>query len=124
MRRPGQLSQHFWRREFACKCGCGFDTVDAELVDVLETIRFELGEKGIRITSGCRCAEHNAKIGGSPQSQHLLGKAADFVVSGVHADEVGNLIELWWPDHYGMGRYNGRTHIDVRRKHSRWDLRK
>jgi len=124
MLRPTQLSQHFWRREFACKCGCGFDTVDAELIYVLEKLRYELDESIIRITSGCRCPEYNAKIGGSPRSQHLKGKAADFVVKNYHADDVSNVFELWFPNHYGLGRYHGRTHIDVRGKKSRWDLRK
>ena len=121
--RYGQLSQHFMRHEFACKCGCGFDTVDAELIYCLEFIRDGLPDSIIRINSGCRCKEYNAKIGGSPKSQHVLGKAADFVVKNYHADEVANFIELYWPDRYGVGRYHGRTHLDVRSSKSRWDLR-
>jgi uncharacterized protein YcbK (DUF882 family) len=122
--KQGQLSQHFNRSEFACKCGCGFNTVDAELICCLEFIRDGLPGSRIVITSGCRCSEHNAKVGGSPNSQHLRGKAADFIVTGYHEDDVANFIELWWKDRYGVGRYNGRTHLDVRDGKSRWDLRK
>ena len=32
-------SKYFSRSEFACRCGCGFDTVDAELLQILEKLR-------------------------------------------------------------------------------------
>lgn len=35
-----------------------------------------------RISSGIRCPELNAAVGGSPKSQHLLGQAADMVPLG------------------------------------------
>ena len=35
----GDLSANFNRAEFACKCGCGFDTVDAKLIDYVQQIR-------------------------------------------------------------------------------------
>ena len=34
-----QLSQYFKRSEFACKCGCGFNVVDTELLDVLIDVK-------------------------------------------------------------------------------------
>lgn len=118
----GDLSFHFSRSEFACRCGCGFDTVDHELIGVLEALRDRFGAT-VSINSGCRCATHNQAEGGSPKSQHLLGKAADVVVTGVLADKVADYLESAYPDKYGIGRYKGRTHIDVRAAKSRWDLR-
>lgn len=104
------ISKHFYRGEFACKCGCGFDTVDAELLRTLETVRFHFGQP-VTINSGCRCPEHNKAIGGSPRSQHLLGRAADFVVKDVSPQEVQKFLK----DHKGgLGEYETFTHVDSR----------
>ena len=71
-----KLSKNFDSSEFACKCGCGFDTPDQELIRMLQTAR-DLYGKPITITSGCRCIKHNAVSGGTPNSAHIQGKAAD-----------------------------------------------
>ena len=47
--------------------------------NVLQPLRDYLGCPVI-VTSGFRCAELNKKIGGKPNSHHLMGYAADFVV--------------------------------------------
>ena len=54
----GDLSKNFSRSEFECSCGCGFDDVSVELVELLQEIRDEI-EEPIAITSACRCKEHN-----------------------------------------------------------------
>jgi len=81
----GDLSQHFSRAEFACSCGCGFGLspgdVDPVLVGLLEDIRAAVGGP-LRLTSGCRCKNHNAAVGGVPGSVHTLGQAADIQVEG------------------------------------------
>ena len=51
-------------------------------VGCLQPLRDKLG-KPIQITSGYRCPELNAAIGGSRTSQHMRGEAADIVVSGM-----------------------------------------
>lgn len=120
----GQLSTNFKRSEFACQCRCGFDTVDAELIAVLEKLRLALRNHPIKITSGCRCKKHNDDVGGSVSSYHMSGKAADIVVDGIDADDVADCLEDLYPDRYGIGRYQGRTHIDVRSTtRARWDYR-
>jgi uncharacterized protein YcbK (DUF882 family) len=119
----GQLSENFWRSEFACPDGCGFNTVDAELIVVLEHLRLVLRNHPITITSGCRCQQHNHDVGGADGSEHMNGKAADIVVVGIHADQVADCLEDLYPDRYGIGRYDGRTHIDVRSSKARWDYR-
>ena len=112
----GDLSKNFSRFEFACPCGCGFDTVDAELIRVLEDLRRCLFDHPITINSGCRCEKHNAdeSVRGTPGSQHLTGKAADIVVEGVSPSMVADCLEDKYPDRYGIGRYPTWTHIDVR----------
>ena len=75
-----QLSPSFKVREFACK-GSNVVLLDDELVVLLQCIREHFG-KPVHITSGYRTAAHNAAVGGSKSSQHLLGRAADFYVEG------------------------------------------
>tara|TARA_R110000803_G_C11741603_1_gene291128 strand:- start:124 stop:465 length:342 start_codon:yes stop_codon:yes gene_type:complete len=111
---------HFTRSEFKCKCGsCGQDTVDFELLDILERLRVHYGVP-ITINSGNRCAAYNKKIGGSKNSQHVKSRAADIVVDGVHPHRVYALLDTWYPDSYGMGRYEFFTHIDSRSVKARW----
>ena len=113
---------YFQRQEFECKCGCGFDTVDYELVRVLDDVRAYFG-KPITINSGARCISHNHTVGGSSHSTHVTGRAADIVVKDIHADIVADYLENKYQYTYGIGRYNGRTHIDTREQKARWDQR-
>ncbi len=112
---------HFKREEFACRCGCGFDTVDYELVDILDDVR-EFFNSPLIINSGNRCHSHNHSIGGSEHSQHLVGKAADIVVSGFNENDVYQYLNETYNNKYGIGLYNGRVHIDVRSgNRARWN---
>jgi len=54
---------------------------------VLQPIRDHYGAP-IRIASGYRCEALNRLVGGAPDSQHVLGEAADFVVDGVDIDDL------------------------------------
>ena len=112
-------SKHFKRSEFRCKCGCGFDTVDAELLMVLDTLRFQF-DAPVTILSGCRCNNYNSKVGGATFSQHPKGRAADVVVKGVSPDDVGAYLTKQYPDQYGIGKYDTFTHIDTRNDRARW----
>lgn len=115
----GDISEHFDRREFVCKCGCGKDTVDAELITVLERARDYFGT-GVTITSGNRCSDYNEEVGGFPGSRHLTSKAADILVTGVSPAAVSEFLRYEYPDRYGIGTANNFTHIDVREGKSRW----
>ena len=107
------ISENFIRKEFECRCGCGFDTVDVELINVLEAIREEFGLP-VKVTSGCRCHSHNAHIGGSKNSQHLYGRGADIHINGVKSTEIAKFIDENFPDKYGLGVYATWVHIDSR----------
>ena len=89
-----QLSPNFKVREFACK-GSDVVLLDDELVVLLQCIREHFG-KPVYITSGYRTAAHNAAVGGSKSSQHLLGRAADFHVEGVPVAAVAPYAETHW----------------------------
>ena len=114
-----KLSPHFKRKEFACKCGCGFSLPDAELLSVLEDVREHFG-KPVNINSACRCPAHNKAVGGAPNSAHVQGIAADIDVSGVTPYEVQQYVLGYYNGKYGIGCYNTFTHIDVRAKKARW----
>lgn len=116
----GDISEHFNRSEFECKCGCSFDTVDIGLIEALEAVRTYF-MKPVTITSGCRCVEHNANEGGSYGSQHIYGKAADFKVKGVEAEKVYDFLSRAYPESHGLGLYSNRCHIDSRAQKARWN---
>ena len=113
------LSANFYRHEFACGCGCGFDTVDVQLLDILEDVRVRF-DAPIRITSAARCPSHNFDVGGRKSSKHLRGIAADIVVDGVEPSEVYEYLDTMWPSTFGIGKYQTFTHIDVRENKARW----
>ncbi|EIY5008381.1 serine/threonine protein kinase [Klebsiella michiganensis] len=114
-----QLSPHFARREFACRCGCGAADVSPELVTVLELVREHFAAPVV-VVSGRRCATHNSKVGGARNSQHLAGTAADIKVNGMVPADVATWLEANYPQRYGIGRYATFTHIDVRPSPARW----
>ena len=132
LRREGArpLSPSFRVREFACK-GSDVVLLDEELVVLLQCIREHFG-KPVHITSGYRTAAHNAAVGGSKSSQHLLGQAADFSVEGVDVATVAAYAETLLPSRGGIGRYpkdaahpkrrTGWVHIDTRADKSRWKM--
>ena len=125
-----QLSPSFKVREFGCK-GSDVVLLDEELVVLLQCIREHFG-KPVHITSGYRTAAHNAAVGGSKSSQHLLGRAADFYVEGVDVATVAAYAETLLPSRGGIGRYpkdakhpkrsTGWVHIDTRANKSRWSV--
>ena len=113
----GDVSDNFSRSEFACKCGCGFNSVDVALLDALEQVREKFGP--VSITSGNRCPKHNAGVGGAAHSYHTKGLAADFKV-GASPTVVQDWLCKTWPNKYGKGRYPSWNHLDVRDDDTRW----
>ena len=73
------LTKNFSLYEFECPCGCTAQMIDRELVEKMQILRDKLGKK-VKVTSGYRCVKHNASkdVGGSKQSRHLYGIAADW----------------------------------------------
>ena len=120
------LSKNFHVREFQCKDHSDPIFIDDELVTLLQKIRDHFG-KAVNINSAFRTASHNAKVGGSRSSQHLLGRAADIRVQGVSVEDVAAYAESLMPDWGGVGRYpvkagraTGWVHVDTRADKARW----
>jgi len=70
----------FSEAEMTCRCGCGRADMNAGFMNLLQGIRDQLA-RPLVVTSGFRCPEHNAAVGGKPSSQHLIGRAADIVTN-------------------------------------------
>lgn len=51
---------------------CGLNTIDPQLVEICDNVRAELGIP-LLVSSGTRCAQHNADVGGAGHSAHLTG---------------------------------------------------
>lgn len=87
--------------------------MDANLVSLLNEIP-DLTEDDINC--GYRCPDHNADVGGVPNSQHVTGQAADIDASKFGVEPLAKLCESLGAD--GVGRYgldDGLfVHVDVR----------
>lgn len=115
-----KLSTYFDSYEFKCHCGkCSLISPPKKLLDILDDVRSHFG-RPTTIMSGHRCKKHNDNVGGAPSSQHLLGTAADIIVSGVAPSIVQAYLLKKYPDLYGIGKYHYFTHIDVRGWKARW----
>lgn len=110
----GDLSNNFSRGEFACGCGCGSDTIDFELLQVLETLRDNFGGRPVHILSGHRCLKYNREVGSSDTSQHVRGRAVDLWIDGIAAKIVQDYLKAAYLDRYGIGSYGSFTHIDTK----------
>lgn len=106
------LAPNFNEREFACK-GTSLVYVVSELVEKLQQLRNELGGRPITITSGYRTPEHNRRVGGATNSLHMMGLAADIVVSGVSPAKVAQAAEKIGFGGIGIYAKQGFTHVDI-----------
>lgn len=74
--------KHFKKSEFTCKCGCGLNNIQLDVVKIADEVREHFGSPAI-VTSGTRCTKHNTEVGGVANSRHLKGKAIDMYVQNV-----------------------------------------
>ena len=113
-----QLSKNFKSTEFDCRCSkCKKTTIDLELVKILQKMRTHF-RKPILINSGYRCSYHNTRVGGSPNSKHRTGQAADIQIKGVQPLEIAKYAEYIGVQ--GIGLYDTFVHVDTRLKKSFW----
>lgn len=126
--------------DFACKCGCKMPKdVTRSVVLVIERIELVKDELwtqlcgasfDVHLLSGYRCEAYNRKVGGARNSQHKLGKAGDFAVTGATVAQLFEAAKVVRgdasPEHPqrggGIGYYPKRrfVHIDVREARVTW----
>jgi len=123
----GATGPHFTSAELACKgtkcgdgAGCHANGCTQGLVDALEAFRALVG-KPVIVDSAYRCAQHNAEVGGKPNSQHMLGEAADIRVTGMTAGQL-EAYARQVPAIKGIGRADHQQyiHVDVRETPAAW----
>lgn len=124
-----KIGAYFEDYEFACSCnrhevdGTGHNKldhiIDKRLVDLLDAIRERIGQP-IEVLSGYRCIEHNAEVGGVPNSQHVEGTAADITYDGINVDYLAEVAEECGADGIGKYYYQNFVHVDVRGYAARW----
>ena len=108
--------KHFGRHEFACKCGkCGGYPVEPaeSLIRVLDDIREAVGLP-MYVTSGIRCKQHNANVGGASSSRHMNGDAADIMCPDKTPSELYTIACAKMGNSGGIGLYSWGIHVDTR----------
>jgi uncharacterized protein YcbK (DUF882 family) len=135
----GQITPHFNIDEFKCKAADEM-IINADVIAHIQRLeKFRAWYKRTMvINSGYRTPEHNAKIGGAPKSQHMLGIASDISLplgefakfSKARQNEFLQNIKKKWiaicnDDGLGggVGFYDTFIHLDSRKTASAWDLR-
>jgi hypothetical protein len=105
----GDLTRNFSAGEFACKCGCGLDSISAAVVVSMQAIRDEAGVS-VAVISGLRCRYRNAAVSsvkgkppyvigwlGDPSaSDHTRGEAVDFKISGFSRDKTFEFLKAMY----------------------------
>jgi uncharacterized protein YcbK (DUF882 family) len=125
------MTKNFNLSEFECNDGSKMPLEVYEnvikLANQLQFLRDYTG-RPISINSAYRSPEHNAKVGGSKTSQHLLGKAADITIQSLKPAEVfmiiEELIDMGHMLQGGLGLYDTFVHYDIRKTKARWDYTK
>ena len=94
-----------------------------QLIANLNVIREELGSP-LYVNSGYRSPEDNKKVGGSPNSQHLKGKAADLRSNEFTPYQLFLIIKELIKDKRisegGLSVYDTFVHYDIRGTKARW----
>ena len=108
---------HFPPRELASR-GDGSLTVSCRLLDLLEALRAEMGDRPLQVNSCYRDRLHNARIGGAPLSRHKVSDAADIRIGGHDRHALAAAAERLGAT--GIGYYRSFVHIDLRPGRARW----
>lgn len=123
-----QLTKNFTIEEFDCSDGTQvpdefIDNV-TKVAENLQALRDELEESVMITGSGYRSAEHNKKVGGSKESQHLKANGADINAKNKTPKELAKVIEKLIKEgkmeQGGIGVYKGFVHYDRRGTKARW----
>jgi uncharacterized protein YcbK (DUF882 family) len=121
------MTKNFKIHEFASKCGRPTpESVKINLqrlANNLQVLRDHVG-RSITINSGYRSPEHNRAIKGAVNSRHVIGDAADIVVSGMTPAQVAATIEQLISEgkmqQGGLKAYATFCHYDCAGTRRRW----
>lgn len=100
----------FTPQELSCN-HCGKLVIDLAAMDKLQTLRRILN-RPINVTSGTRCVQWNASVGGASSSYHLNGRAFDIPIAP--GDDRSWLVFLAGMAGFtGLGVYETFIHVDT-----------
>ena len=105
------IAPNFDPKEIASK-GDGSIKIRKESLKRLQTLRHLYG-KPLILTSAYRDPNHNRRVGGATNSQHVAGRAFDIVI---RSTEMGRELERLAKevDFTAIGRYKNFIHVDDR----------
>lgn len=112
------LTDHFLKEELWCPTTHQTSFAPCFLRE-LERLRAGYG-KPMTVTSCCRSAAHNDRIGGHPRSLHLMdnkhhGCATCAIdISMTNSADRGHLISCAWNRGWAIGVAKGFLHLDLR----------
>ena len=121
------MSKHFKQSEYACKCGCGLDSIAPEQFVISELVRKFEGGQPYTLSSACRCHAYNEAVqfqykpnyvANSSKSKHMDCLAVDY--PSKKPKELYKFLDNLLPDTYGMGLYSWGVHLDIREQRARW----
>ena len=107
--------KYFKRSEFICHCGkCGGFPYEPsqKLVTVADRVRAYFNSPAT-VSSGVRCAAHNAEVGGVSNSRHLYGRAMDYSIAGRTASEILAYVQQQPEIAYSYAIDGSFIHMDV-----------
>lgn len=115
------LSKNFKLSEFECHDGSHEVLLSHTLVLRLQSLRDLVG-RPVHIVSAYRNFEHNKEVGGSPNSRHLRGEAADIKVANIAPQQLAKFAQEAGFTGIGIYMHNGDSfvHVDVRPTKSYW----
>ena len=113
------LTPNFQISEFACNDGTIFILIDKRMAELLQELR-DVVNCPVLIISAYRNPEYNRRVNGSPNSQHLLGKAVDIQVEGYSPEDIAHIGRS--VGFTGIGIYTTFTHLDVRDEPAEWRI--
>lgn len=110
------MKSHFTILDFTCLC-CETCYVQGQLLKTLEELRRVVAGP-IIVSSGYRCAKHNADIANSSKnSAHIKGLAADLYCPELLATELYKQADKLFR---GVGLYHSWVHVDMAERIARW----
>jgi zinc D-Ala-D-Ala carboxypeptidase len=106
----------FSPQEIACK-GTGSIAINEDALDKLQALRDKLG-RPILLTSAYRSPEHNKRVGGAKNSQHMLGIAFDVRMENQDPQKFEAAARAVGFTGFGYYPKQGFMHIDTGAKRS------
>lgn len=118
MGKSNEISDHFSRDHFSCKCGdCNKQfKISLTLIGVLEHLKAKYGKK-VEVLQGYLCEQRSNQLYGSAKDYHHRGKAVDIRIEGVELAELFREVEsLQEVTGIGLVPQENYLHIDIRDK--------